>query len=165
MTLLVECIVACAVFTLIIVPSVKKNPLAWSYDYPPKIQTRLKELGLVESDRLIVSKPVVLRKLAASLVLAVVLALILFFLNGADSFASGFVNAFVIWLSITWFDALVLDCIWFCHDKSIRIKGTEDMDNEYHNYGYHLLASCKGTLLGLPVCAVVGGLTALLGII
>ena len=165
MTLLVECIVACAVFTLIIVPSVKKNPLAWSYDYPPKIQTRLKELGLVESDRLIVSKPVVLRKLAASLVLAVVLALILFFFNGADSFASGFVNAFAIWLSITWFDALILDCIWFCHDKSIRIKGTEDMDNEYHNYGYHLLASFKGTLLGLPVCAVVGGLTSLLGII
>lgn len=164
MVLLIECVVACVAFTLIIVPSVKKNPLAWSFDYPPKIQARLKKLGLVESDKQIMSKPVILRKLGVSLAAAVVLALVLYFLNGADGFGSGFVNALAIWLSVTWFDAFIIDCAWFCHDKSIRIKGTEDMVSEYHNYGYHLLASCKGTLLGIPVCMITGGLTALFGL-
>ena len=164
MVLITECVAACIIFSLII-PSVKKNPLAWSYDYPPAIQKRLKALGLVENDKLILSRPVVVRKLLVSLAAAVLFALLMFFVNGADTFVKGFLYSYAVWLSVTWYDALVIDCVWFCHDKSIRIKGTEDMLSEYHNYGYHIAASCKGSLMGIPACALAGGITALLAMI
>jgi hypothetical protein len=37
----------------------------------------------------------------------------------------------------------------------MRIPGTEDM-KEYHDYLFHIKASCIGTLIGLPACATVG---------
>ena len=59
------------------------------------------------------------------------------------------------------YDALVLDCLWFCHCKAVRIPGTEEMA-EYRDYRFHLRQSCIGMLLGLPICAAVGALVALL---
>ena len=67
----------------------------------------------------------------------------------------------LIWLIVDWYDALVLDCLWFCHCKAVRIPGTEEMA-EYRDYRFHLRQSCIGMLLGLPVCAAVGALVALL---
>jgi hypothetical protein len=67
----------------------------------------------------------------------------------------------MIWLAITWFDAIIIDCIWFCHSKRMRIPGTEDM-KEYKDYLFHIGQSGIGTLIGLPACAVIGALVALL---
>ena len=47
--------------------------------------------------------------------------------NGADTFFKGFIDSYIIWTVIAWFDALVVDCIWFCHSEKVKIKGTEDM--------------------------------------
>ncbi|MCR5055009.1 MAG: hypothetical protein K6A69_09225 [Lachnospiraceae bacterium] len=58
-------------------------------------------------------------------------------------------------MAITWFDALVLDCGWFCHSKQVRIPGTEDM-KEYHDYLFHIKQSCIGSLIGVPACLIVG---------
>ena len=71
------------------------------------------------------------------------------------TFKQGFSESYVIWLVICWFDALVVDCGWFCHSPKVRIPGTEDM-KEYHDYLFHIRQSLIGTLLGLPVCLLVG---------
>lgn len=164
MILFIECAVLCVIFSLLVVPRVKHNPLKWAYDYPPAIQKRLKELGLVENDSLIKNKGAVIRKICFSIITAIIFSALLYFLNGAENFAAGFIDSYIIWFAVTWFDAIVMDCIWFCHDKSIIIKGTEDMVSEYHNYRYHIIASLKGSLIGLPVCAAVGGLIELINI-
>lgn len=75
--------------------------------------------------------------------------------NRAQGFIQGFGYTYIIWLAIAWFDALVLDCGWFCHSKRVRIPGTEDM-KEYHDYLFHIEQSCIGSLLGLPACLLVG---------
>ena len=75
--------------------------------------------------------------------------------NGADTFLKGFGISYLIWLIIDWYDALVLDCIWFCHSKKARIPGTEDMA-EYRDYLFHIRQSCIGMLLGLPACLLTG---------
>ena len=82
-------------------------------------------------------------------------------LNGAEGFWEGFRDSYLICLIVDWYDALVLDCLWFCHCKAVRIPGTEEMA-EYRDYRFHLRQSCIGMLLGLPVCAAVGALMALL---
>ncbi len=39
-------------------------------------------------------------------------------------------TAYALWNVVNWFDAIVLDCLWFCHDKHFVIKGTEDMEKD-----------------------------------
>ena len=68
-------------------------------------------------------------------------------------------------LVVDWYDALVIDCLWFCHSKRFVISGTEDMTAAYHDYGFHIRQSCIGIFIGLPVCLLTGGLTALLAVI
>ena len=67
--------------------------------------------------------------------------------------SQGFIESYLIWLIIDWYDALILDCIWFCHSRKVRILGTEEM-KEYKDYRFHIKQSCIGMLLGLRlVCS------------
>ena len=141
--------------TAIIIPVDWKNPLAVIGDYPPAIKERCEELGLIEKSERRLSKKALLRKIIGLIVLVVAATLVMIKVNHAKTFLQGFGWTYIIWLAITWYDALILDSGWFCHSKRMRIPGTEDM-KEYHDYLFHIKASGVGTLIGLPACAVVG---------
>ena len=98
-----------------------------------------------------------IKKVIAMIVFTVLFSFVVHIFNGADTFIDGFVDSYIIWLAVDWYDAIVLDCIWFCHSKNVMIKGTEDM-KEYKDFLFHIEQSCIGMLLGLPVCAAVGAL-------
>ncbi|MBR1814805.1 MAG: hypothetical protein IJ773_13420 [Lachnospiraceae bacterium] len=155
MILFIESMVGIVLFTLIIVPMDLKDPLAVIGDYPPAIRKRCEQLGLIEKREMQFSKKELIKKSVAVILLVVLAAFIMIKVNHANTFLQGFGWSYIIWLAITWYDALVLDCGWFCHSKRMRIPGTEDM-KEYHDYLFHIKASCVGTLIGLPACAVVG---------
>ena len=53
-----------------------------------------------------------------------------------------------LWLIVDWYDAIVIDILWLCHSKTYILPGTEDMTEAYHDYGYHVKASCVGMLIG-----------------
>lgn len=87
-------------------------------------------------------------------------ALLIFYLNGQRTFWKAFSDMFIIMMSITWYDAIVVDCIWFCHSLKVIIEGTKDMVKEYRNYKFHIMESLKGSLMSLVValltaCCVV----------
>ena len=161
MLLLIESLIGIALFTLIIVPMDMKDPLAVIGDYPPAIRKRCEELGLIKKREKQFSKREIAKKGLAVIVLVALAAFIMIRVNHATTFLQGFGWTYIIWLAITWYDALILDCGWFCHSKRMRIPGTEDM-KEYHDYLFHIKASCIGTLIGLPACAAVGLLVMLL---
>ena len=155
MIVFIECIIAIILFSVIVVPMTAKDPIGVISDSPPAIRKRCVELGLTkETEKRFETKDLI-RKGIAIIVLVLVAALLMIKINHAESFLQGFGHTYIIWLSITWFDALVLDCGWFCHSKRVRIPGTEDM-KEYHDYLFHIKQSCIGSLLGLPACAIVG---------
>ncbi len=160
MTVVIESVIGIILFTLIVVPSTIKDPLASIGDYPEPIRKRCVELGLIESSARRFTKREFIRKVIAVFVFAVIFALVLKHFNHADSFMEGFRDSYFIWLVITWYDALVLDCIWFCHSDKVKIPGTGDM-KEYKDYMFHIRQSCIGTLLGIPACAMVGLLVML----
>ncbi len=161
MILFIESLIAIVLFSLIVVPMTAKNPIGVISDYPPAIRKRCIELGLTkETERRFEIKDLI-RKGVAIIVLVLAAAFVLVKINHAENFLQGFGYAYIIWMSITWFDALVLDCVWFCHSKRVRIPGTEDM-SEYHDYLFHIKQSCIGSLLGLPACLIVGLLVLLL---
>lgn len=155
MLLLIESLIGVAVFSLIVVPMDIKDPLAVIGDYPPAIRKRCEELGLIEKRGKQFSKRELIRKGVAIIALVVVAVYVMVKVNHATTFLQGFGYTYIIWLAVTWYDALILDCGWFCHSKRMRIPGTENM-KEYHDYLFHIKASAIGTLLGLPACAIVG---------
>lgn len=161
MIILIECVVLCVLFTLAVGAVSLKDPLAGVHNWPTAIQRRARELGLIQAEQMAGSKQVYAKKLAALLVISAAFTVVVYFVNGARSFAAGFGYSYLIWTVVNWYDAFVIDCLWACHDRRVRIPGTEDM-KEYQDYWFHIKGSLKGQALGLPAALLAGGLTALL---
>ena len=160
--LFIECIILSVLLTIPLL-IMSKDPLNGIDNYPPAIIEKVRELGLIDAGHMPRSKKVIIRKGIAALVVSIFCALIVYFFNGARSFLQGFGITYIIWTVVDWYDAIVIDWIWFCHDPRFVIPGTEDMTEAYHDYWFHTKASLRGMLIGLPVALIVGALTALCG--
>ena len=120
MVVMIESLIGILLFTILIVPLTLKNPLTSVGDYPPAIREKCIELGLIEKREQRFTRADIIRKGTALLVFVFVFAFILKQFNGADTFWKGFRDSYLIWLIIDWYDALILDCLWFCHSKKVR---------------------------------------------
>ena len=154
MIIFIECIVLCIVFT-IMVSIMAKNPIATLYNYPPKIQERVKALDEYK-DKIPTNKNKVVAKSFASLIIIIIVSVIIRYVNGYTTFNQAFFASVIIWTVVNIYDAVVMDIIWFCHDKRFRFKGTEDMEKEYMDYMFHIKESLKGEIIGISVCIIVG---------
>lgn len=158
---IIESIILCIIFTLIVIPSVRKNPIGAIHDYPPAIAEKAIALGLTTEKHKRSSKGVIIVKSLVALVIAFLLAFIVKNVNHAETFWQGTLISYRLWLVVNWYDALILDCVWFCHSKKIIIPGTEGM-KEYKDYWFHIKAGFLGTLIGIPVAIIVGIIVAIL---
>ena len=132
-----------------------RNPIKTLYNYPPKIQERVKTLDEYK-DKIPTQKNKVFAKSVASILIIAIISLILRYVNGYRTFIEGFGYGFLLWTIVNIYDAVVMDIIWFCHDPYFVFKGTEDMVDEYHNYWFHIKGSLIGEVLALVICAIVG---------
>ena len=85
MVLLIECAVLCALFTLAVVAVSLKDPLAGVHNWPPAIQQRAREVGLIQSEQMAGSKKAYAKKLVAALVIAAAFAAVAYFVIGSIS--------------------------------------------------------------------------------
>ena len=157
-----EAVVLCLAFTAMVSASLLKNPMNWISDYPPAIQKRAMELGLVSPDKKRITPGELKRKVLGSLLAVVLLSLLLVYVNGAKTFLQGFLWSYGLYAVIAWYDAFVVDILWFCHSKRVILPGTEDMVDSYHDYWFHIRMSLLGMVLGLPICLLVGLLVRIL---
>ena len=154
MIIVIESIILCALFTLMVF-IMSRKPINTLYNYPPKIQERVKSLNEYK-DKVPKTKNKVAAKLIASVLFLIIIALILRFINGYTSFLDSFKYGFLLWTIVNLYDAIVLDIIWFCHDPHFVFKGTEDMKDEYHNYWFHIKGFFIGEVLALVICSLAG---------
>ena len=154
MVILIEILVLCVVFTLMVC-IMAKNPIATLFNYPPKIQERVKSLPEYK-DKIPTTKNMVFTKLLAATVMVIIISLILRYINGYTTFMEALVNSYLIWTVVNIYDVIVMDILWFCQDKRFVFKGTEDMVDEYHNYWFHIKGGIIGQVIGAVVCVVVG---------
>lgn len=155
MVILIEGLIAVTLFTIIAIPATIRHPLTALSDYPPAIVKRCVELGIYPERERRFSTMDLIRKATAVIVFIIVFAFIIKKFNKAETFLEGFRISYILWLIIAWYDALIVDCLFFCHSKKVRIPGTEDM-KEYQDYGFHIKQSLIGSIIGLPACALVG---------
>ncbi|MBP3597400.1 MAG: hypothetical protein J6J60_08410 [Clostridia bacterium] len=154
MIIVIESIVLCVLFT-IMVYIMSREPIKTLYNYPPKIQERVKSLEEYK-DKIPTQKNKIFAKSIASIVIIAIISLILRYVNGYTTFIEGFGYGFLLWTIVNIYDAVVMDIIWFCHDPYFVFKGTEDMKDEYHNYWFHIKGSLIGEVLALVICTIVG---------
>ena len=154
MIIIIESIILCVMFTLMVY-AISRNPIKTLYNYPPKIQERVKSLEEYK-DKIPTQENKVTAKIVASILFLIIICLILRYINGYTTFIESFGYGFLLWTIVNLYDAIVLDIIWFCHDKYFVFKGTEDMVDEYHNYWFHIKGFFIGELLALIICILAG---------
>lgn len=153
MIILYEFLFFCVLFFFMVL-YMMKDPIKTLYNYPPKIQERVKSLDMYK-DKIPTMKNMFLMKSIACIVWLIVIVLVLRYINGCDTFLSAFSTGLLLWTLVNVFDALVMDIGWFCHSKRVILPGTEDM-KEYKDYWFHIKESLKGELIGIVVCALAG---------
>ena len=154
MIIAIESIVLCLVFTLLVY-LMSRDPINELYNYPPKIQERVKSLEEYK-DNIPTKKNKLAAKIIASVLFIAIASLVLRYVNGYTTFLQAFGYGFLLWTIVNLWDLIVLDIIWFCHDPHFVIKGTEDMVSDYHDYWFHVKGFFIGEALALIVCVVAG---------
>ena len=154
MIIIVESIILCVLFTLMVF-AISREPIKTLYNYPPKIQERVKSLDEYK-DRIPTQNNKAVAKIIASILFLVIICVVLRYINGYTTFIESFKYGFLLWSVVNLYDAIVLDIIWFCHDKHFVFKGTEDMIKEYHNYWFHIKGFFIGEVLALVICGLAG---------
>ena len=154
MVFAIESIVLCLVFTLLVY-LMSRDPINELYNYPPKIQERVKSLEEYK-DNIPTKKNKLAAKIIASVLFIAIASLVLRYVNGYTTFLQAFGYGFLLWTIVNLWDLVVLDIIWFCHDPHFVIKGTEDMVSDYHDYWFHVKGFFIGEALALIVCVIAG---------
>lgn len=164
MILFVECVISCAVFTLIILPSLYKDPIKHIMSYPKEIRDRVENLPQYKDVIKVEEKRHLSVKLIAVLIFAIILAVVAYY-SGAKSFKSAYIHVFILFFVVNIYDMIVLDIGLFCHSKRTRIPGTEDMDKEYKNPWHHIRGAVIGIVIGTIVALLSGAIVHIIGII
>lgn len=160
MILLIECVILCILFTLIIMPAQYKDPMVMIMSYPPNVIKRVEQLpqyaGCIKERK----KKHISKKIFGVFFFATVLAVVAYF-SGCRGFEDTFFHVFILFVAVNLYDMLVLDWGVFCHSKKLRIPGTEDMDKEYTDYLFHAKGAAKGIVIGVVVAILAGVMIAL----
>ena len=154
MVLLIESIVSCAIFTLLIKAISHNRQEVFTNDYPPVVTDKLRALGLIAE------KPParindVIRKLIALVIFSILFALLMRHVNGISTFGEAARTVYGLWLVVDWYDFLVMDILLAPFDKFYQTSGVSAFDKSA--VFFHFKGSVRGMILGV-FCALLVGL-------
>ena len=125
MMIIIQLMIYCALFTLMVKIGVGNNALNGLYFYPKPVQERVYELGL--TDRKTVAKKRKRFMAAFFAVMAAALILIIRVWNGIHSFWTAYLQALIILEVMNWYDGIVIDRLWVGHSRFWVIPGAEEI--------------------------------------
>ncbi len=123
--IVLQLILFCALFTLMVRLAVQGNALNALYFYPKPVQERVYQLGL--TDRETVARKRKHFMIPFLLVLLAALLLIIGLWNGMHDSRPAYFQALLFLEVMNWFDGIVIDRLWVGHSKLWIIPGTEDI--------------------------------------
>lgn len=157
--IIIETLLMTIAFTAMILIPLTKNPVWWIHDFPEDIQEEyFKTHERIPSE--FFSKTVLLKK-GFAVLLVIALFMLLIWLSGAYDFLTAFAVSYGVWTFINWYDCFILDWVFFANMKSIRLPGTEHMDEAYHQKRYHVIRALYGMIVGLVPSLIASSLYAL----
>ena len=123
--IILQLVLFCALFTLMVKIAVGNNALNGLYFYPKPVQEKAYELGL--TDRETVAKKRKFFMTAFFAVMAVALISIIRVWNGIQSFWTAYLHALIFLEVMNWYDGIVIDRLWVGHSRFWLIPGTEEI--------------------------------------
>ena len=121
--IVLQLVLYCALFTLMVKLGVGNSPLNGLYFYPKPVQEKVYALDLTD-------RPTVARKrkrfmIAFFAVMAAALVLIIRVWNGIHTFRDAYWQALLFLEVMNWYDGIVIDRLWVGHSAFWIIPGTE----------------------------------------
>ena len=157
--IVLQLILFCALFALMVKTAVRDNALNALYFYPKPVQERVYELGL--TDREAVARKRKRFMIPFLIVMLCALLLIIRLWNGIHVFWPAYWQALLFLEVMNWFDGIVIDRLWVGHSKLWIIPGTEDVPF-VQTWGEVLKKRGILTLIWIAGAAAVAGLAVLI---
>ena len=157
--ILLQLVLFCALFTLMVKLAVGNSALNGLYFYPKPVQERVFALGL--TDRETVARKRKRFMIPFFLVMLAALVLIVGLWNGIRSFLPAYLQALLFLEVMNWYDGIVIDRLWVGHSRFWIIPGTEDLP---FVQTWQQVLRKRGilTLIWIAGAAVVAGLIVLI---
>lgn len=158
MIIIIECIILCIFFTIMVL-FMAKNPIKTLYNYPPKVQEKVKSLDNYK-EKIPTNNNKIIVKSFASIFIIIIVSLIMKYINNYHTFKETLINSYLIWTIVNLYDVFIIDICWFCQSKKFIFPGTEDLIDEYKNYWFHIKEGLLGQIIGFIICVIVSLLVA-----
>ena len=123
--IIIQLILYCALFTLMVKLGVGGNALNGLFFYPRPVQEKAYALGLTERET--VSRRRKRFMIAFFTVMAIAMVLIIRVWNGIHGFGPAYLQALLFLEVMNWYDGIVIDRLWVGHSTFWIIPGTEDI--------------------------------------
>ena len=157
--ILLQLLLFCALFTLMVKIAVSSSPLKGLFFYPKPVQERAYALGLTDREK--VSRKRRRFMIPFFLVMAEALVLIVGLWNGICTFWPAYWQALLFLEVMSWYDGVVIDRLWVGHSRFWIIPGTEDLPF-VQTWPQVLKKRVILTLIWLFGAAIVAGIVVLL---
>lgn len=157
--IILQLILFCALFALMVKLAVRNDALNALYFYPKPVQERVYDLGL--TDRETVARKRKRFMIPFMIVMLCALLLIIGLWNGIRDFWPAYFQALLFLEVMNWFDGIVIDRLWVGHSKLWIIPGTEDIPF-VQTWKQVLKKRMILTLIWIVGAAIVAGMVVLI---
>ena len=157
--IVLQLILFCALFTLMVKLAVGGSALNGLYFYPKPVQEKAYELGLTDPETVARKKKRFM--IPFFLVILSALVLIIGLWNGVRSFWPAYWQALLFLEVMNWYDGLVIDRLWVGHSRFWIIPGTEEIPF-VQTWPQVLKKRGVLTLIWIVGAAIVAGIVVLL---
>lgn len=125
MLIILQLVLFCALFALMVKFAVGNNALNALYFYPKPVQERVYFLGLTDRETVVRKRKLFM--IPFMIIMLCTLLLIIGVWNGIHDFWPAYFQVLLFLEVMNWFDGIVIDRLWVGHSKLWIIPGTEDI--------------------------------------
>lgn len=160
MMLLLQNVLYCLLFILLVKCAVRNNGMNCLYFYPKEYIEEADRRGL--ADKGAVMKRGKRFMIPFCIFIFVVLILIIALWNHVTDFKTAYLQAYLFLVVMNWFDGIVLDRIWVAHSKVWVIEGMDGVPY-IKPWKSVLIKRGAATIMYLVIALVVAGIVVLIG--
>lgn len=160
MLLLLQNVLYCLLFILLVKCAVRNNGMNCLYFYPKEYIEEAERRGLADKDA--VMKRGKRFMIPFCIFIFVVLILIIALWNHVTDFKTAYLQAYLFLVVMNWFDGIVLDRIWVAHSKVWVIEGMDGVPY-IKPWKSVLIKRGAATIMYLVIALVVAGIVVLIG--
>lgn len=151
MLIVMESMVMCFWLLLICVIGIANGPVGLVVFYEKDVQDRVVELGYTTKEK--IKKTTMLTSIALFAPILIIIPAMVYGVNGATGFWSGFWQMSIILWIMGLFDRLFIDWYWVGHTKAWLIPKTEDL--QPYIPMKTVIKKWVGTIIGYPIMAAI----------